>query len=212
MTHTRILIADDHEIVRSGLRRIVQAHANWEVVAEAGDGKEAVVKALETKPDVVVIDYSMPFLNGVEATRQIRAQLPKTEVLMFTMHDQEALVREGLKAGARGYLLKSNAQQHLIDAIESLAVHKAYFCPQVSETLLRDYASKPDQLRDAITARERTIVQLVAEGHSSKAIAKTLDISLKTVETHRNKVMRKLDLSNSAALVRYAVRNGLIEA
>jgi len=212
MTPIRILIADDHEIVRSGLRRILQARASWEVVAEASDGREAVAKCLATTPDIVVIDYSMPLLNGVEATRQICEQLPKTQVLMFTMHDQEAVVREVLKAGARGYLLKSNAQSHLIEAIEALAVHKSYFSPQVAETLVKEYARKPGLMRDVITARERTVVQLIADGYSSKAIANTLDISLKTVETHRNKVMQKLNLGNSAALVRYAVRNGLVDA
>jgi DNA-binding NarL/FixJ family response regulator len=211
MTAIRILIADDHEIVRSGLRRILQARANWEVVAEASDGREAVVKCLATKPDVVVIDYCMPLLNGVEATRQICGQLPRTQVLMFTMHDQEAVVREVLSAGARGYLLKSNAQQHLIDAVECLAVRKPYFPPQISELLVKDFAIKAE-LRDVITTRERTIVQLIAEGHSSKAIANLLNISLKTVETHRNKILHKLNLENSAALVRYAVRNGLVEA
>jgi DNA-binding NarL/FixJ family response regulator len=212
MTHTRILIADDHEIVRSGLRRILQAQPQWEVVAEAGDGREAVVKSLATKPNVVVIDYSMPLLNGVEATRQICEQLPRTQVLMFTMHDQEAVVREVLKAGARGYLLKSNGQEHLIEAVEALAQFKPYFPPQVSELLVKDYAKKPDLMRDAITPRERTIVQLIAEGHSSKVIANMLDISVKTVETHRNKILYKLNLENAAALVRYAVRNGLVEA
>ena len=135
----RILIADDHEVVRSGLRKILEAQPNWEVVAEAADGKEAITKATETKPDVAVLDYSLPRINGMEATRQIRARLPKTEVLIFTMHDSEALIQELLKAGARGYLLKSDASRHLIAAIESLAVHKPFFTAKVSEQLLDTY-------------------------------------------------------------------------
>ena len=133
---TRILIADDHEVVRSGLRLILEAHAGWEVVAEAADGKEAILKAIEAKPDVAVLDYSLPLVNGVEVTRQVRARLRKTEVLIFTMHDNEALIGELLKAGARGYLLKSDAKQHLIAAIEALAAHKPFFTSSVSEALL----------------------------------------------------------------------------
>src|SRR5690349_6468943 len=129
----RILIADDHEVVRSGLRKILESQPSWEVVAEAGDGKDAISKATETKPDVAVLDYSLPLINGIEATRQIRARLPKTEVLIFTMHDNEALIEELLRAGARGYLLKSDAKLHLIAAIEALAIHKPFFTSQASE-------------------------------------------------------------------------------
>ena len=132
----RILIADDHEVVRSGLRRVLEAQTNWEVVAEAGDGKDAINKATETKPDVAVLDYSMPLINGVEATRQIRARVPKTEVLIFTMHDNELLIQELLSAGARGYVLKSDFRRHLLGAIELLALHKPFFTAKVSESLL----------------------------------------------------------------------------
>src|SRR5262245_11565209 len=138
----RILIADDHDVVRSGLRRIVEAQPNWQVVAEAGDGKEAVQKALEMKPDVAVIDYSLPLINGVEATRQIRSALPRTEVLIFTMHDNETVIRDLLKAGARGYLIKTDAQHHLINAIEALAAHKPFFTAKVSEALLESFLSR----------------------------------------------------------------------
>src|SRR5262245_44137978 len=209
---TRILIADDHDVVRSGLRQILEDQANWEVVAEASDGKDAVVKAVQVKPDVAVLDYSLPLVNGLEVTRQIRARLPKTEVLIFTMHDNETLIQELLKAGARGYLLKSDARRHLIGAIESLALHKPFFTAKVSEALLDSYLTKPHREGSSLTNRERSVVQLIAEGHTNKQIAHILDISLKTVETHRASVMRKLNLSSSAGLVRYAIRNRIVEA
>jgi DNA-binding NarL/FixJ family response regulator len=207
----RLLIADDHEVVRSGLRRILEAQPNWEVVAEAGDGKEAIDKAIETRPDVAVLDYSLPLANGIEVTRQIRARNPKTEILIFTMHDNETLVQELLKAGARGYLLKSDAKRHLIGAIESLVAHKPFFTAKVSETLLESFLERPSKQRSTLTSRERGVVQLIAEGYTNKQIAYLLNISLKTVETHRAAVMRKLNLSSSAALVRYAIRNKIVE-
>jgi DNA-binding NarL/FixJ family response regulator len=207
----RILIADDHEVVRSGLRNILEAQSNWQVVAEASDGKEAIEKAAQTKPDVAVIDYSLPLINGIEATRQIRARLPKTEVLIFTMHDSETLIQELLKAGARGYLLKSDAKRYLIDAIESLAVHEPFFTAKVSETLLDSFLARPYREGSTLTNRERGVVQLIAEGYTNKQIANLLNISLKTVETHRAAIMRKLNLGSSAALVRYAIRNKIVE-
>jgi DNA-binding NarL/FixJ family response regulator len=207
----RILIADDHDVVRSGLRNILEAQSNWQVVAEASDGKEAVEKAAQTKPDVAVIDYSLPLINGIEATRQIRARLPKTEVLIFTMHDSETLIQELLKAGARGYLLKSDAKRHLIGAIQSLAGHEPFFTAKVSETLLVSFLARPHREGSILTNRERGVVQLIAEGHTNKQVANLLNISLKTVETHRATIMRKLDLSSSAALVRYAIRNRIVE-
>ena len=208
----RILIADDHEVVRSGLRRVLEAQTNWEVVAEAGDGKDAISKATETKPDVAVLDYSMPLINGVEATRQIRARVPKTEVLIFTMHDNELLIQELLSAGARGYVLKSDSRRHLLGAIESLALHKPFFTAKVSESLLDSFLARPAREGSTLSNRERGVVQLIAEGHTNKQIANVLMIILKTVETHRATVMRKLNLSSSAGLVRYAIRNNIIEA
>ena len=207
----RILIADDHDVVRSGLRHIVEAQQSWQVVAEAGDGMEAVQKALETNPDVAVIDYSLPLINGVEATRKIRSAQPQIEVLIFTMHDGETVIRDLLEAGARGYLLKTDAGRHLIDAIEALAAHKPFFTAKTSEALLDSFLSRPASNGSALTNRERGVVQLVAEGYTNKQIAGLLDISLKTVETHRAAVMRKLNLSSSAALVRYAIRNRIVE-
>jgi DNA-binding NarL/FixJ family response regulator len=208
---TRILIADDHEVVRSGLRSILEAQPDWEVVAEAVDGKEAVAKALATNPDVAILDYSLPVFNGVEATRQIRARVPQTEVLVFTMHESETLMRELLQAGARGYLLKSDAKQFLITAVQSLAAHKPFFTSRVSETLLESFLTTTEGDRGILTARERTVVQLIAEGRTNKQIASVLNISLKTVETHRAAAMRKLNLTSTAAVVRYAIRNRLVE-
>ena len=206
----RILIADDHEIVRSGLRSVLDAQPNWEVVAEAADGKEAIVKAMETRPNVAVIDYSLPLINGIEVTRQIHRRLPSTEVLIFTRHDQEMLVDELLTAGARGYLLKSDAIHYLIEAIDALAAHKPFFTSQVSEALLRSFLKEPRRPY-LLTPREREVVQLIAEGHTNKQITRILRLSLKTVEAHRSAVMRKLNLSSSTALVRYAVRNKFVE-
>ena len=206
----RILIADDHDVVRSGLRHVIEAQPNWQVVAEAGDGKEAVQKALETKPDVAVIDYSLPLINGVEATRQIRSAQPRTEVLIFTMYDNESLIQELLKVGARGYLFKTDARRHLIGAIEALAAHKPFFTTKVSEALLDSFLSRLVEA-SALTYRERGVVQLITEGYTNKQIAGLLGISLKTIESHRASVMRKLKLSSSAALVRYAIRNRIVE-
>ena len=203
----RILIADDHDVVRSGLRHLIEAQPNWQLVAEAGDGKEAVQKALETKPDVAVIDYSLPLINGVEATRQIRSAQPRTEVLILTMYDNESLIQELLKAGARGYLFKTDARRHLIGAIEALAAHKPFFTTKVSEALLDSFLARPAQEGSALTHRERGVIQVIAEGYTNKQIAGLLGISFKTVVTHRASVMRKLNLSSTTQLVRYAIRN-----
>src|SRR5882762_6988767 len=209
---TRILIADDHEVVRSGLRLIVEAHAGWEVVAEAADGKAAIVKAFETKPDVAILDYAIPLVNGVEATRQIRKRNPQIEVLIFTMHDSEALVGEVLDAGARAYLLKSDAKQHLISAIEALAMHKPFFSAQVSEKLLESYLlTQKGKLGAVLSPRERIVVQLIAKCHTNKEISAILNLSIKTIESHRAAAMRKLNITSTAGIVRYAIRNKLIE-
>ena len=207
---TRILIADDHDVVRDGLRRLLEAQANCEVVAEAPDGKEAILKAVETKPDIAVVDYALPLINGLEVTRQIRSRLPKTEVLIFTMHDNERLIDDLLRAGAKGFVLKSDAKAELLAAIDSLASHRPFFTSRVSEALLNSFNKDREYL--ALTPRERQIVQLIAEGHTNKQTANLLNISLKTVETHRMAIMNKLNLSSSAALVRYAIRNKLVEA
>jgi DNA-binding NarL/FixJ family response regulator len=209
---TRILIADDHDVVRLGLRAILEEQPGWEVVGEAADGLEAVERASATRPDVIVLDYALPVLNGVEATRQIRARVPRAEVLIFTMHDTDALVRDALEAGARGFLLKSDAKRFLISAVETLAVHKPFFTAKVSETLLDTYLAKGAATDSLISPREKSVVQLIAEGRTNKEIADLLSISLKTVETHRAAAMRKLNVTTTAALIRYAIRNKFIEA
>ena len=209
---TRILIADDHEVVRAGLRAILESHDGWEVVAEAENGKDAIVKAIDSKPDIAIIDYSLPILNGVEATRQIHARLPKAEILIFTMHDSDVLVRELLEAGARAYLLKSDAKQYLVAAVQSLVNHKPFFTGRVSEQLLDAYlAAHPVKGEGALSPRERLIVQLIAEGHGNKEMAAILNLSVKTVESHRATAMRKLNVTSTAAIVRYAIRNKLVE-
>jgi DNA-binding NarL/FixJ family response regulator len=217
MSALKILIADDHDIVREGLRVLIQKHKEWEVCAEAVTGREAVEKAKETRPDIVLMDFSMPELNGLDATRQIRKLMPQTEVLILTMHDSEQLVRELLEAGARGYLVKTDAARHLVPAVLSLADHKPYFASKVSNLLLDAFlrpGSRPASARvtgDRLTPREREIVQLVAEGKSSKEIAATLNIALKTVNAHRANIMNKLDLHSLGELVLYAVRNRLVQ-
>jgi DNA-binding NarL/FixJ family response regulator len=212
----RIVLADDHDVVRRGLRELLNEQPGWEVVGEAMTGRQAVELARALVPHIAVIDLTMPELNGLEATRQIRKALPNTEVLIFTMHESEQLIREVLAAGARGYLLKSDAARHVVSAIESLARHKPYFTGKVSETILETFlrrdASDTATGNDILTGREREIIQLLAEGRSNKQIANSLKISVKTVETHRASIMRKLDAHSVVDIVRYAVRNSLTSA
>jgi DNA-binding NarL/FixJ family response regulator len=212
----RILLADDHEIVRRGLKELLEEHVGWTVCAEAANGREAVELAVRTRPQVAVLDFSMPELNGLEATRRIRQEVPEIEVLIFTMHESEELIREVLAAGARGYLLKSDATRQLIPAVESLSRHTPYFSGRVSAVVLDGYLkgrpAQPASLgAERLTSREREVVQLLAEGNSNKAIASRLDLSVKTVETHRASVMRKLELNSLADIVRFAVRNHIIQ-
>jgi len=208
----RILIADDHEIVRRGLRALLETRDDLVVCAEAQDGREAVDLAIQHKPDIAVLDVSLPTLNGIEATRQIRRDSPYTEVLVFTMHNSDELISEVLHAGARGYLLKTEADEQIFNAVSALARHRPFFSNQVSETLLDKFNSGVTGHSTGLTPREREIVQLIAEGSSNKMIARTLDISVKTVETHRSASMRKLSIRSTAQLVRYAVRNKLVQA
>jgi DNA-binding NarL/FixJ family response regulator len=211
----RILLADDHDIVRRGLRELLEQQPGWSVCAEAANGREAVELAREHRPHVAILELTMPELNGLEATRRIRQELPETQVLVFTMHDSEELLRGVLRAGARGYLLKSDAARQLVPAVESLSQRKAFFSGRVSEVLLEGFLDserrRSDELgTERLTAREREIVQLLAEGKSNKDVARALDLSVKTVETHRASVMRKLDLHSIADLVRFAIRNHMI--
>jgi len=210
-TMTRILIADDHDVVRSGVRRIIEGHAGWTVVAEAADGNDAIAKAIATNPDVAILDYRLPLLDGIQATRQIRRRAPSVEILIFTMHDDESLLHDLLEAGARGYVLKSDAGQHLTSAIQALADRRPFFTGRASELLLETFLSKAHRIKQTLSNREQSVVQLIAEGHSNKQVATVLNLSIKTVETHRASVMRKLGLHSAAGLVRYAVRNNLIE-
>src|SRR5690349_20450741 len=211
----RILLADDHDVVRRGLRGLLESQPGWQVVAEARTGREAVALAERLRPDVAVLDLSMPDLNGLEATRRIRKERPETEVLVFTMHQTEQLMREALLAGARGYLLKSDAAERLVAAVSTLAGPRPYFSAQVSEVLLDAVvgptATAGDGVGETRTAREREIVQLLSEGRGNKEVADELAISVKTVETHRAAIMRKLGIGSLADLVRYAIRNQLIE-
>jgi DNA-binding NarL/FixJ family response regulator len=217
MKEIRILLADDHEVVRRGLCTLLQAQPGWKVVAEAANGREAVDLARQFKPAVVILDISMPEVNGFEATRQILKAIPQTEVLILTMHESEQVVREVLDAGARGYVLKSDAGQDMVAAVESLSRHKPFFTSKVAEMVLEGYRkkglaeSKTKALRSSLTPREREIVQLLAEGKSNKEVAAALGISIKTTETHRANIMRKLNLQSISDLVRYAIRNKIIQ-
>jgi two-component system, NarL family, response regulator NreC len=211
----RLLIGDDHTLMRQGLRKILEELPDWEVVAEAGDGREAVRLAMAERPDVAILDIGMPLLNGIEATRQILRRLPDTRVLILSMHAEEAYVLQALQAGARGYLLKDSAGKDLIRGISVVAGGKSFFSPAVAKTLLDDYvrrlsAQGINDRYDALSEREREVLQLVAEGRSSKEIAELLSVSPTTVETHRAHIMQKLALHNTAELVLYAVRRGVI--
>ena len=207
----RLLLADDHEIVREGLRHILQARSDWQVVAEAADGKEAVRKAIDTNPDVAIVDYALPLLNGIEVTRQIRSRLEDTEVLIFTMHDSDIVIEQLLNAGAGGYLLKSDANKSLIKAVDALANHELFFTGRVAATLLSSFLALPKQSGMPLSGRECSVVQLIAEGYTNKEVGNLLHISAKTVDSHRTAVMRKLKLGSAAGLVRYAIRNRIVE-
>jgi DNA-binding NarL/FixJ family response regulator len=217
MQTLRILIADDHDLLRRGVRTLLQSHEGWEVCAEAKTGREAVDKAEKLKPDIVILDIGMPDLNGVEAARRIRKISATTEVLILSMHYSDQLIREIVEAGVRGYVVKSDSDRDLVIAVETLAKHKPFFTPHATEVILGSFATGgtvkevPELVSERLTSREREIVQLLAEGKSSKEAASSLGISVKTVETHRANIMRKLELHSVSELVRYAVRNLIIE-
>ena len=212
----RILVADDHQVVRTGLRALLESKTGWQVCAEAANGREAVEKASQLKPDVAVLDIGMPLLNGVEATRQIRKLSPKTEVLILTMHDSELLVQEVLGAGAHGYILKDDADRNLVAAVDALRRHKPYLSSRVSDAASSKAMVSGDgatsSQRSRLTPREREILQLLAEGKSNKEVAGYLGISVKTAETHRANIMLKMDFHSITELVRYAVRNKIIQS
>ncbi len=216
MATFRIFIADDHEVVRKGLASLLHAQPDWQVCGEAGDGREAVDKVQQLKPDVVILDIGMPGLNGLEATRQILKLNPQARVLILTLHDSDQVVREVLNAGARGFLLKSDAARDLVAAVEALRRDKTYFTSKVATMVLEGYlkggtpGSVPTVGRNRLTPREREIVQLLAEGKSTKEVAVALGLSVKTAETHRSNIMRKLQLHSVSDLVLYAVRNNIV--
>lgn len=212
----RILIVDDHAVVRRGVRSLLESRRGWEVCGEATTGRDAVEQSRRLRPDVVVMDLSLPELNGLDATRQILKDAPDTEVLVLTMHQSESLVRDVLEAGARGYVLKSDADENLLKAIDSLRRHTPFLTSTVTRFVVDDDGRHGDAAREdhspaILTSREREIVQLVAEGWSSKEAASTLEISVKTVDVHRANIMRKLQLRSISDLVRYAIRNKIVE-
>ncbi|HZC24066.1 MAG TPA: response regulator transcription factor [Candidatus Binatia bacterium] len=218
----RILIADDHELARNGIRALLESHAGWEVCGEAKDGRETVDLAASLRPDIVLLDIGMPNLNGLEAARQILAIFPEVAILILTMHDSDNVVREVLRAGARGYLLKSDAGRDLVAAVEALQLQRTFFTTRVSQMVLDGYLDRQtrnvgsirtedERTENSLTSREREVIQLLAEGKTSKEVAVTLNLSVKTAETHRTNLMRKLGLHSVADLTRYAVRNGIVQ-
>lgn len=218
----RILIADDHELARNGIRALLESHPGWEVCGEAKDGRETVELAAGLRPDIVLLDIGMPNLNGLEAARQILTISPEVAILILTMHDSDNVVREVLRAGARGYLLKSDAGRDLVAAVEALQLQRTFFTTRVSQMVLDGYLDRHSRSlgvisrddgrsENSLTSREREVIQLLAEGKTSKEVAVTLNLSVKTAETHRTNLMRKLGLHSVADLTRYAVRNGIVQ-
>ncbi len=218
----RILIADDHEVARQGIRALLEAHPGWEVCAEAKDGREAVELASTTNPSLILLDVGMPNLNGLEAARQILAASPDIPILILTMLDSDQVVREVLRAGARGFLLESDAGRDLVAAVEALQLRRTFFTTRVSQMVLEGFldrdnhesqedGKKQDDSAAVLTAREREVIQLLAEGKTSKEVALALRLSVKTAETHRTNLMRKLNLHSVADLTLYAVRNGIVQ-
>ena len=207
----RVLLADDHAVVRQGFRLILAAQSDIEIVGEAGNGREAVELAEKLRPDVAVMDVAMPELNGIEATRRIGDVSPRTRVLALSMHKDSVYVREILRAGARGYLLKDSIDVDLVNAVRVVAKGDGYLSPGVSEAVLSDYRRHVTNPVDLLTSREREVLQMIAEGKTNKEIAGSLNLSIYTVDAHRGKIMEKLNLHSTGELVRFAVRNGLID-
>ena len=214
MPKLRLLLGDDHTLVRHGLLKLMEEQPLWEVVAEVGDGREAVRAAIALKPDVAILDVAMPLLNGIDAAQQILRRVPTTRILMLSMHSDEAYVTRALQAGATGYLLKDSAGKDLLKAVEAVAAGRAFFSPAIERLMLDDYVRRAGtglvDRYETLSEREREIFQLIAEARSNKEVAALLDISPATVETHRARILQKLDIHNVAELVLYAVRRGVI--
>ena len=206
----RILLADDHAVVRKGFRLILETQPDMEVVGEASNGRDAVSLTEQLKPDIVVMDVSMPELSGIEATRRVTEVSPRTRVLALSMHKESVYVREIVRAGAKGYLLKDAADGDLLSAVRSVARGEGYLSPAVSEAVLSDYRRHVTNPVDLLTSREREVLQMIAEGKTNKDIANVLNLSVYTVEAHRGRIMEKLNLHNTGDIVRFALRNGLI--
>lgn len=206
----RIVLADDHAVVRKGFRLILNQEPDLEVIAEAGNGREAVRLALELRPDVLIMDISMPDMAGVEATRQIRESCPDCHILILSMHKDPVYVRESLRAGARGYLLKESIDEDLLRAVRAVAEGGGFLSPEISRAVLDDYQQTTDPF-DLLTAREREVLQLLADGKVAKEVATALDVSMFTVDAHRGRIMKKLGLRSSTELVKFAMRKGLIQ-
>jgi DNA-binding NarL/FixJ family response regulator len=211
MKKTRVLLADDHGVVRQGFRLILSQAPDLDVIAEARDGREAVALAAQLEPDVIVLDVAMPGINGVEVARQIRQNTPRCHVLMLSMHKDAIYVRESLRAGARGYLLKDSIDKDLIDAVRAVARGDGFLSPSVSGAVLEDYQKHVTDPLDSVTNRERQILQMLAEGKTSKDIATELDISVYTVDAHRSRIMKKLQLKTIGDLIRFAMQRGLVQ-
>jgi two-component system, NarL family, response regulator NreC len=207
----RILLADDHSVVRQGFRLILENQSDMEVVGEASNGREAVTVAEALQPDVVIMDVTMPELNGIEATRRIGELAPRTRVLALSMHKDSVYVREILRAGAKGYLLKDAAGNDLLAAVRAVARGEGYLSPTVSDAVLTDYRKHVTNPIDLLTSRERDVLQMIAEGKTNKEIANSQQLSVYTVEAHRGRIMEKLNLHSTGELVRFALRNGLID-
>ena len=216
MSSVRILIADDHELIRRGLVSALADRTDWSIVAEACNGRQACELAARLTPDIAVLDLTMPELNGLDATREIRVRAPKTRILIVTAHESEQLIREVLDAGAMGYVLKSDAGQVLVQAVEALLDERPYFTSKIARLVLDGYLRSGEDsgapAAGALSARERHIVQLLAEGNNNKEVARTLQLSVKTVETHRSNIMRKMEFGSLPDLVRYAIRNKIVDA
>jgi len=214
----RLLIADDHELVRHGIRALLQAHRGWTVVGEAADGNEAVRKAQSLKPDLAILDITMPYVDGLEATRQIMQAAPKTKVLILTMHESDQMVRRVLEAGARGYVLKSDLAAHLVDAVEDIVRGRLSLTPKVSEIVVQGFlkaereSKQNEHAKVRPTPRELEIIRLLADGKANKEIASALGITVRTVETHRAKIMLKLGLHSLTEVIQYAIRHKIIPA